>query len=201
MHRHRALVLTALLIAAGTLPAIAGGNANFLLGHRSVGDEDFWGEDQDQTVAGIMVDFGREGWPIHLCLATMDSSSSDGSSVTRQVSEFALGVIKVWEPQSAVRPYLGGGLAAVSASFVIDVANGHLVQDDTTSGFYVDGGVFWRTGERFNIGLGARFMTQAKIELEGVRGEADYSQFHLMLGWGWPRREKSTPAAASASTP
>jgi hypothetical protein len=193
--RHTALAFVLLLLAAGTLPAMAGGNANFLLGNRIAGDKDFWGSRQDQMVAGILVDFGKEGWPIHLCLASMGSSSEE-NGITGSVDEYALGVMKVWEPRSAIRPFVGAGLAAVTVSFITDTGSGDLVRHDTTSAFYVDGGVFWRTGRRFNIGAGVRFMTQARIEIQGVRGDANYSQFHVLAGWGWPRREKGTDAAS-----
>lgn len=182
-------VLAAILFVLGIAPALAGGNANFLLGPRNASDGDFWGEEDDQMVAGIMVDFGREGWPIHICLSNMDSISDD-DGVTGQISEYAVGVMKVWEPRSSIRPYVGGGIALVQAAFVIDVSAGELVQHDSTSGFYVDGGVFWRTGKRFNIGFGARFMTQASVDIEGFEGDADYAQVHLLAGWGWPRRER-----------
>jgi hypothetical protein len=187
--RHITPTLAAILFVVGAAPALAGGNANFLVGSRSAGDKDFWGSEQDQSVAGVIVDFGKEGWPIHLCLANMDSSSDD-SSDGGHISEHDFGVMKVWEPQGAIRPYLGGGIAALTASFVSDVGSGDLVQHDATSAFYVDGGVFWRTGRRFNIGFGVRFMTRASVEIQGVRGDADYLQFHLLAGFGWPRREK-----------
>jgi len=190
--RHITAAIATILFVAGASPALAGGNANFLVGARNAGDKDFWGSDQDQTVAGVIVDFGKEGWPIHICLANMDSSSDDNGD-GGQISEYDLGVMKVWEPHGAIRPYLGGGIAALTASFVIDVGSGDLVLHDTTSALYVDGGVFWRTGKRFNIGLGVRFMTQASVEIQGVRGDADYSQFHILAGFGWPRREKHQP--------
>ena len=61
---------------------------------------------------GVLVDFGKENWPIHIALASMDSTS-ESSDVTGTVSELALGVTKVWEPQRIVRPYVGAGVAAV----------------------------------------------------------------------------------------
>lgn len=200
MRRYLAVVLTAFLVAAGTLPALAGGNANFLLGVRNAGSEEFWGDDQDQDAVGVMVDFGRAGWPIHICLADMHSSSGDESH-SGEVSERSIGVMKLWEPESSIRPYVGAGLAALTASFVDDVGLGDLVQHDSTSAFYIDGGVFWRTGERFNIGFGVRFMTQAGIEIQGVRGDANYAQAHILAGFGWPRRERRTPAPPPAAVP
>jgi hypothetical protein len=72
MGKHRlAAFAVVLLSAAGTIPAYASGNANFLIGWRQLGDQDFWKPDDGQSVAGVMVDFGKDRWPIHLCLANM----------------------------------------------------------------------------------------------------------------------------------
>jgi hypothetical protein len=61
--------------------------------------------------------------------------------------------------------------------------------------FYLDGGVFWRTGKRFNIGAGVRFLTGASLDIGNESADPDYLQLHVMAGFGWPRRErKSAPA-------
>ncbi|HKQ98806.1 MAG TPA: hypothetical protein VJV75_13090 [Candidatus Polarisedimenticolia bacterium] len=200
MRRRHLVVFVISLLAAGALPALAGGNANFLLGARSAGSEEFWGDEQDQSVAGIMVDFGYEGWPIHLCLSNMDSSS-DNEDNDGSISEIAIGVLKVWEGKGTIRPYVGGGVANVIASFSTDVGFGDLVQHDSTGGLYIDAGVFWRTGKRFNVGIGARLMTLADVEIQGVRGDADYTQVHILAGWGWPRRERAAAAPPAGTTP
>ena len=196
MRKPLSAALVVLIAGVCGAPALAGGNANFLVGGRSVGDEDFWGDNQDQTASGVIVDFGKQGWPIHIALANIDSSS-ESSDVTGTVSEISIGIMKVWEPQGTTRPYVGTGVAAVRAVFTDDVGGGDLVLHDTTSAFYVDAGVFWRTGRRFNIGLGTRFMTQARVEIQGIRGDANYVQFHALAGFGWPRREK--PQAETTS--
>jgi len=178
-----------LLSFAGAVPAVAGGNANFVLGPRSVGGHDFWRSEGHQSAAGVIVDFGKENWPIHIALADIDSTSGS-DNFHAAVSERALGVMKVWEFQSAVRPYLGAGVALVRGSFTTETSTGDLVQDDSTVGYCFDGGVFWRTGRRFNIGFGARLMTGTGLEIQGVDGDADYHQYHILAGFGWPRREK-----------
>jgi hypothetical protein len=191
--------LLALLFALGTGRAFADGNANFLIGTRHLADDDFWWSD-NQTVAGVMVDFGKAGWPIHLSLSNMSSSHSP-SWGTEAIDEYAFGVMKVWEPKSAIRPFVGAGVAAVRASVSIHQNGGQFFLDDTSPGFYLDSGVFWRTGRRFNIGFGARLMTLTNIEFQGTRGNADYLQLHVLAGWGWPRRERQLPASPPSEAP
>lgn len=195
-------VLLALLLAPGAGRAFADGNANFLIGTRHLADNNFWWSD-NQTVAGVMVDFGRAGWPIHLSLASMSSSHSPDWG-TESIDEYSVGVMKVWEPKSAIRPFVGAGIAAVRASVTFDQSGGHLVRDDTSPGGYVDAGVFWRTGRRFNIGFGARLMTLTSVEFQSARGDsgnANYLQLHILAGWGWPRRERRLPASPPAEAP
>ena len=57
--------------------------------------------------------------------------------------------------------------------------------DDTTVGVYVNGGVYWRLGKRFNIGIDGRIVTGTSIELFGARGDANYGQLGLILGFGF----------------
>lgn len=117
------------------------------------------------------------------------------------MSEYAIGVVKVWEPKGAIRPFVGGGVAAVRAILTEDAVTVELVRHDTTSAFYLDGGVFWRTGRRFNIGLGTRLMSLARMEIGGTRFDANYLQVHVLAGFGWPRREKSPAPTSPTADP
>jgi opacity protein-like surface antigen len=192
--QHHVLVLTLLLVAVGSVPAFASGNASFLTGGRST-SHDFWGQKDDQGVGGVMVDFGKDNWPIHLCLSTMSSGSDKGPG-SAGLSEYAVGIMKIWEVRKGgiFRPYAGAGVAAVSAAFVTDLGgNEDLVQHDGAGALYADGGVLWRTGKRFNIGAGVRFLISDDIQIGNATGDADYVQFHVLAGFGWPRRQKAAP--------
>lgn len=195
MRRLLVVTLAVLLCAAGRAPAFASGNADFLVGARHA-NHDFWGEKDDQGVAGVVVDFGEDAWPIHLCLSTMSSGSDEGPG-SASISEYAVGVMKIWEPKKGgvFRPFAGAGVAAVSAAFVTDLGDADLVRHDSAAAFYVDGGVLWRTGERFNIGAGVRFLTSGDIAIGNATGDADYFQIHVLAGFGWPRRQKTAPVS------
>jgi hypothetical protein len=180
-----------LLCAAGSVPAFGSGNADFLAGWRSA-DKDFFGPNDDMGVAGVMVDYGKDSWPIHLCLSTM-SSGSDDSGRKAGITEYAVGVMKIWEPKKGgvFRPFAGAGAAAVTAAFVTDLGEANLVETDSAPALYVDGGVLWRTGQRFNIGAGVRFLTSADLTIGDDTGDVRFFQFHVMAGFGWPRRQKA----------
>jgi hypothetical protein len=189
----RGLILCS-IAALFASPALAGGNANFVLGMRGL-DKDFWEPVNGQAAFGVTVDFGRKEWPIHLETGFHTSVGYEenffgSADVIGAVSEVDFGVNKTWELKGGVRPYVGGGLAALGASYKIDVPGGGDIDDDDGSGaFYVHGGLFWRLGSRFNIGFDGRFLVGSDVTLFGVEGDADYAQFGMILGWGWPAQK------------
>ena len=189
-------VMTFALVA----PAFAGGNANFVLGSRRLNNKDFWEPTEDQGVLQATVDFGKQGWPIHLAVGVgasvgekenvFDPITSTFDKLTGTVSELSVGVMKVWEPKGNTRPFIAGGISSVTAKLEVDnPVLGKISEDDTSIGYYVQGGVFWRIGTRFNIGFEGRLLTGTDITIGTVKGDADYGQFGLLLGWGWPPRK------------
>ncbi len=182
------MVAVAMTSIAG--PALAGGNANFVLGGRGL-DKDLWEPVNGQAVVGVAVDFGKKDWPIHLETGIQVSVGAEEdffvtSDVYGSVAELDFGVNKTWETKGPARPYIGGGLATVGASYTIEAPLGDIEDDDDSGGAYFHGGVFWRIGQRFNIGIDGRFLVGTKITLFGEEGDADYVQLGMVLGWGWP---------------
>lgn len=185
---------TILCVAVAT-PALADGNANFNLGRRAL-DKDFWEPVEEHGVFGVTVDFGAEDWPINLEAGSQLSGAQEEEfdfflasdvEVTAAIVEFNFGVNKTWKPKGGIRPYIGGGLASVGAAGEVDAGFfGDADDDDQSFGAYVHGGVFWRLGPRFNIGFDARALLGTEITLFGVEGDADYLQFGMLLGFGWP---------------
>ena len=175
------------MVAAAT-PALAEGNANFVLGGRWL-DEDEWEPVEEQGVFGVTVDFGKESWPINLAAGFMVSGSEEdfgAVDIEGSITEFSFGVLKTWK-EGTIRPFVGGGLALVEAEIEVDGPGGASASDDDNSGaIYGQGGVYWRIGPRFNIGGDVRVLLGSDVEIGGVDREADYFQIGLLLGWGWP---------------
>lgn len=185
----RKLILAFAMILLAT-PALAGGNANFVLGKRGL-DKDFWTPANGQAVLGVQVDFGKMSWPIHLETGIQVSVGGQEdfigtADVYGSVAEVDFGVNKTWVTKGSVRPFIGGGLATVGASFVIEAPGGDIDDDDSSGGAYFHGGVYWRIGRRFNIGIDGRLLAGTKITFFGEEGDADYLQVGMILGWGWP---------------
>jgi hypothetical protein len=183
-------LMIALAMTSVAAPAMAGGNANFILGTRGL-DKDFWTPVNGQFVIGAQVDFGKMTWPIHLETGIQVSVGAEEdfigtADVYGSVAELDFGVNKTWEMKGPTRPYIGGGLAALGASYTIEAPLGDIDDQDGGGGVYFHGGAFWRLGKRFNIGIDGRFLVGSKITLFGEEGDADYVQLGMILGWGWP---------------
>jgi len=178
-----------LAMAAAATPALAEGNANFVLGGRALGEND-WSPVEEQGVVGVTVDFGKESWPVHLVAGLMASRGEDESMTLDfdgKVSEISFGVLKIWEIAGGkMRPFIGGGLAAVSAEVEVESFGTSLSVDDKSGAFYAQGGIFWRIGSRFNLGVDARVLRGSDFQIGDDEGSADYEQLGLLLGWGWP---------------
>jgi hypothetical protein len=197
MHRLLPLLpclLLGLLVFVAAPPAFAEGNANFVIGNRSL-DHDFWDPVDSQTVYGVTVDFGQPKWPIHIAVGYYESSDHGNETFpgfgnvdfTGRVREFSAGVLKTWKFRKVVHPFVGGGAAFVEARGEVDSSIFGADSDhDSSGGFYGEGGVWWRLGRAFNIGVHARIVRLTNVTLFGSDGDADYQQIGVLLGWGWP---------------
>jgi hypothetical protein len=202
MRRATAFPSLVLVLAACILPAVAGGNANFALGSRQLQDDEFWNDVDSQAMFGVTVDFGPADWPVTWAVGyyfsatqedttfTSGNISVDGE-VTAAVGELSFGVRTTWNT-GATRPFVEGGLAAVIAGLDLEADTGSIDDSDAGAGAYVQAGVYWRLGSRFNLGLNARALFGSEIDLgdnfgeDFSGGDADYVSGGLILGWGWP---------------
>jgi len=191
--RFLSFVLVVFALVLAPTAAHAEGNFNVVYGQRSL-DQDFWDPTDDQTVIGGTLEFGGKDWPVHIAAGyyksddkgTLNSFPILGSvDLDAEVSEWSLGVHKVWKA-GIVRPYVGGGISFVSTDADVTSNLGSLSDDDDTTGVYVQGGVFWRLGEWFNLGFDARLLEGTGVTLFDMDGDADYWQIGALVGFGWP---------------
>ena len=193
----------------------AGGNANFVLGGRGLSSDfwepnegqgslgvnvDFGKESWPVQIAlgmhgsfatneeglGFGHDFDRPELADFANFADFDIDvDSLKADVNSSVGEFSAGILWRRKGERKVIPYVGGGVTWVSVRKEIEHRFVTISDDDFSPGGYVNGGVFWRLGKRFNIGIDARIVGGTNIELFGEDGDANYGQLGLILGWGW----------------
>lgn len=186
------LALVVVFVCAMGAAAFAqgSGNINAFLGSKSL-DED-WEPVEDQVEAGIEFDFKGENWPISIAIDLLASGAEEeviipflgNVNFEGKTTEFNLGVRKIWEPTATIRPFLGGGLAFISGEY--SGASGPFLvsDDDTGTGFWLGGGIYWTLVEHFNLGFEAK-ISSAEINIYGVDVNAGGGHFGLLLGYHW----------------
>jgi hypothetical protein len=191
--RRFALALSIVLLAAPATAAIAGGDVNVLLGMKPL-DESDWAPVEKQGAFGVEVTFGREAWPVWIAIDYFGTAAVEEvvpinvggivtfGDITGTTFEFDFGVRKIWGSKRT-RPFLGGGVGVVGATFDADIAS----DSDQTAAVWAGGGVFWRLGRRFNIGGSVRW-SDAQVTLFDNDVQAGGFTYGLLLGWGWPAR-------------
>lgn len=187
----RALIVLAVAFAAGPALADKSGNVQFLIGERWLSDE--WGAVDDPSVFGVEVDFAPKTSPVHVALSLQiaaDSSTLPGpitGSGDFDVGFFELSAGFLWHPvkKAIVRPYVGGGVLAMSAATRSDIAFFEADESDQSFGFYANLGVFFKVGEHLNLGVDGRIVRETTFEFGPVELDGDYEQAALLIGFSW----------------
>lgn len=180
----------------GVANADATGNVNFFIGQKYLNgdwEDDSIGADfSTQREFGVLMSFGQTTWPIDMAIDFLTSSADDnisGVKLEGETMELDFGVRKHWG-KAKTRPFIGGGLGWVKGELTGSASGISVSADDSSYGAWIDGGVFWRFGERFNLGLEGRY-SMAKIEpkLGGTTFDMEAGGFHLglLIGIGWGR--------------
>ena len=187
----------AVIVTAGLLatPAQAGGNINALLGQKEL-DKSYSDTEniQEQDMLGLMMDWGAEGWPINIALDVVDSSKDTNDNdfnVDVDGSTLAIdgGVRWYFVKNRSWEPYVGGGVSYISGEVKTSGENNDVEFDDSTVGYWVNGGIKWVIGEHFNLGGDVRW-EKAELDVEDDLGnptnvEAGGLGYAVLLGYRW----------------
>lgn len=168
------------------------GNVNALIGTKMLDDDD-WEPVEEQDQLGVLVDFRPTAWPVNLAIDLLrsqdDASFGSAVGVDVEITEVDFGVRKHWDRSSLFRPYIGGGLAYVSADLEVSVSlppfgSDSETFDDSAFGLWVNGGVYWSIRNAFNIGIDLRY-SDADVSFAGVDANAGGVHAGLLLGYHW----------------
>ena len=190
------VVLVATSCAASM--AAGSGNVNLFLGQKSLNGD--WKDDSinldvsKQAELGALLTWSGENWPVGLAVDLL--SSSDDQTIVfggtpfkfeGSTTEIDFGVRKIWE-NSKTRPFFGAGLGYVKGELKGSAGGVSVPADDGGLGEWIDGGVFWRLGSHFNLGVEGRY-TKARItpSVGGASFALEAGGFHfgVILGFGW----------------
>lgn len=162
------------------------GNISGYLGQKSLDDND-WDNIDRQGSLGIIFDFKKQSWPVSIALDVIVSGNEDtdaGIKTEGGALEVDLGVRKIFElSNSSIRPYIGGGLALIGAGARNSVGGSTISdEDDTGTGAWIGGGMYYAATKSLNIGLDLRY-SQAEVTLLDEDREA--GGFHTGITVGY----------------
>jgi hypothetical protein len=157
------------------------GNVNFFLGGKTLEDE--WEPAEDQVELGIEVDFRQNNWPVNIAIDLLVAAGEGdlfGVNFESRTSELNIGVRKIWDKSTHLRPFIGGGVSFISGEF----EGLSISDDDSAMGLWLGGGLYWALSEHFNLGLELKF-SSAEITIFDVDVNAGGGHFGLLIGYHW----------------
>ena len=163
------------------------GNINGYVGLKSL-DETEWEPVEQHTELGILLDFRPKNWPVNIAIDYLQSDDDDtvtmfGSplKVEAETREIDIGVRKIYETSTSLRPYIGGGLAFINGEFGLA---GLISEADDAVGIWLNAGLYWTLAKHFNIGVDVRY-SWAEITLFNVDANAGGLHAGVLFGYHW----------------
>jgi hypothetical protein len=170
------------------------GNINLFLGAKILDDD--WEPIDEHAEVGVLLDLKHKKIPLSIALDLFYSEKDKDIGVTvlgfgtfdtkveAQTIELNIGVRKIWENFTYVRPFIGGGLAFIGAEFEASAPGESVSVDDEGIGAWIDLGIYVTLSQQFNIGIDARW-SKAEVDLFGVDGEAGGWHIGALVGYHW----------------
>ena len=163
------------------------GNVSGYLGHKSVDDKD-WPNLDSQGSVGVISDFGKRSWPVSIAADLLFAGTVHESGVNEDTGgtmEIHLGARKIFKLEnSSFRPYVGGGVALVSAMLENENAGVVVDDDDTAIGAWVGAGTYYAVTPSFNIGVDVRY-SKAEVTIFDKEREAGGLNAGITAGYHW----------------
>ncbi len=185
------------------------GNINLFGGQKSLNKDDWSDEIVDvskQNEYGIKIDFKQKDWPVSIAIDYLSSSKDDSVSaalindpdlgtisvsekVKGKTSELNLGVRKILDLPSPIRPFIGGGISIVNAKADFDASIsglGSFSDSDTDNavGVWINAGVYVTLAEHFNIGVDLAY-SNATVTLFEEDTKVGGFHYGLLAGYHW----------------
>ena len=163
------------------------GNVSGYVGYKSVDDKD-WPELDSQASVGVISDFGKQSWPVSIAADLLFAGTVHESGVNEDTGgtmEIHLGARKIFMLEnSSFRPYVGGGVALVSAMLENENAGVVVDDDDTAVGAWVGAGTYYAVTPSFNLGVDVRY-SKAEVTIFDKEREAGGLNAGITAGYHW----------------
>jgi len=143
------------------------GNISGYIGSKSLKEED-WNTLDNQVSLGVIFDIKKEKWPVSLvfdAIGSTDVYEIGTQKDTGSTREFDLGIRKIFDSNdSAFKPYIGGGVAFISAEIKNEIDSNSYREKKDATGAWVGAGVYYAMTPKFNVGFDVRY-SEAHVTL------------------------------------
>ena len=155
-----------------------------------VGARSFDGFDpiEDQTSFGLEYVAERPGDDFGVALGVSysgEEGSDDGDDVEVEVFDASLGLRRSFDVSQVARPYVGLGLSLLSGEARRETPTGSDTDDDIATAFHLRAGALFDITERFHLGLDARWVFGAGLDLDTLQGDGDSAQIAFVVGYSF----------------
>jgi hypothetical protein len=162
-----AVAMLLLLTTSMTYASEWSGHISGLLGLKTLDSND-WPDMETHFSMGLAFDIKEDSWPISIALDVMDSGGMhrhDGMKDLGHTTEGHFGMRKIFVNKSSkIQPYIGGGVAFISAEQEYEEDNNKIKQDDNGVGGWLGAGMYYTIHPRFVLGLDVRY-SHAEVTL------------------------------------
>lgn len=155
--------------------------------------EDSWAPAQHEAEFGLIdFDFGKESWPMSLCIQLLLSYSPVVPRLQGLLGDYSgtyecnLGIRKVFRPDGRIQPHMAAGVGILGTSTTTRIDRGVYYQEENSSalGYWGNVGLYWIFSETNLAGLAVEY-SNGRITLSGQRLNAGGTHVLCYFGWHW----------------
>lgn len=193
------LGLAAMLGSSAAFAEVVG-DLDFIVGGRKMRDDTAWDGVDKPAAVGVQLRLGAANFPLmgELSLqSSYDDTKDSGVKIEATLLEYSAGAVLVPWYGHPVSPYFGAGITDVETEIKGKSGGISVSDDDDDVGYYVHAGINFLATSRLNLGLDLRIVRSTRVEMFGIKGDADYGQVGLVIGYRWG----GTDAPSSALPP
>jgi opacity protein-like surface antigen len=164
-------------------------NYNGIIGRRDVGDKE-WSPFHGYNEIGVEGSWGKADEPLMFAtdfFASQDTARDGPATLISKSYQLQLGLRKIWTFSKRWNPYGGAGFALADTK-AQQRAHGEIESGrDDSYGVWVGGGIFYRIGRNFNVGLAARASLMKSYRIFGATRGGNSTHIGIIIGWGAER--------------
>src|SRR4030095_694130 len=164
-------------------------NYNGVIG-RPNGGAKGWNPFHGYNEIGVEASWGKGDEPLMFAtdfFAVQHSKSEGSTPLHSNAYQLQLGLRKIWTFSKRWNPYGGAGLTLAQSDVERRFSGEVESSSDNAYGLWLGGGIFYRIGHNFNLGIAARASLMTSYRIFGVDRNGNSTHIGVVIGWGAER--------------